>query len=239
VVDVDSNNEDVIVRLLKIRDNIPIQRGENSVIYALLSQMNNLMYGNRTLTQSLDPYFVVRDEQLHLYLQQFRDVDVQNRNTYTLEDGLYIGRKELGRIATKFNKVIICFITGKFTNNKVLAKVLTRHAGIYFHNDETHVYNAHLPLLRVCIAYYNKFVNQDSPITEDSTIEFILSALLKNKAVIGLVICKSEVTSLLFKTNRNPSYVDDKLDQEMKMNFTPKTFKTNKIFKNKLMILTY
>jgi hypothetical protein len=88
--DVDSNNEVAIDRLLKIIDNIPMHRDNNSVIYALLSQMNPQRCGHRTLTQSLDSYFILRDLQLQLYLQQFRDIDFQNRNTYTLEDGLYI-----------------------------------------------------------------------------------------------------------------------------------------------------
>jgi hypothetical protein len=38
-----------------------------------------------------------------------------------------------------------------------------------------------------------------------------------------LVICRNEVTSLLFKINRNLGYVDDKLDQQFNMKFTPKT----------------
>jgi hypothetical protein len=92
-------------------------------------------------------------------------------------------------------------------------------------NDETHTkaLSFTLPLLEECINYYNKFVNQDSPITKDSTMESILSALLKNVDVIALVICKSEVTSLLFKTNKSSGYVDDKLDQQFNMKFTPKT----------------
>jgi hypothetical protein len=67
VVDVGSNNEDAIDRLLKIRDNIPMHRDENPVIYPLLSQMNPQRYGNRTLAQTPDPYFIVRDQQLQLF----------------------------------------------------------------------------------------------------------------------------------------------------------------------------
>jgi hypothetical protein len=93
VVDLDSNNEDAIDRLLKIRDNIPMHRDENSVMYALLSQINPQIYGNRTLAQTLDSYFILRDTRLQLYLQQFRNIYVQNRNIYSLEDGLHIGRK--------------------------------------------------------------------------------------------------------------------------------------------------
>jgi hypothetical protein len=40
VLDVDDNYEDVVDRLLKLRDNIPMHQDENSIIYALLSQMN-------------------------------------------------------------------------------------------------------------------------------------------------------------------------------------------------------
>jgi hypothetical protein len=54
-------------------------------------------------------------------------------------------------------------------------------------------------------------------------MEMILSALLKNVDVIALVICRSEVTSLLFKNNRSSGYVDDKLEQQFKMKFTPQT----------------
>jgi hypothetical protein len=54
-------------------------------------------------------------------------------------------------------------------------------------------------------------------------MEMILSALLKNVDVIVLVICRSEVTSLLFKNNKTPGYVDDKLEQQFKMKFTPQT----------------
>jgi hypothetical protein len=98
--------------------------------------MNPQRYGDRILVLSSDPYFIMREEQLQLYLQQFRDIDVQNRHTFILEDGLYIGRKGLGPIATKFNKVIIGFITGKYTTKKVL----TRRVAIYFPNSRHHFY---------------------------------------------------------------------------------------------------
>jgi hypothetical protein len=54
-------------------------------------------------------------------------------------------------------------------------------------------------------------------------MEFIISALLNNPDVIALVICRSQVTSLLFKNNTTPGYVDDKLEQRFKMKFTPQT----------------
>jgi glucose-6-phosphate dehydrogenase assembly protein OpcA len=72
--------------------------------------MNPHRYGNMIFSQFFHPYFVVRNDKLQLYLQQLRDIDVQNRNTFILEDGLYIGRKGLGPIASKLNKVIICFL---------------------------------------------------------------------------------------------------------------------------------
>jgi hypothetical protein len=109
-----------------------------------------------------------------------------------------------------------------------ISKSLFHRSFKHYHtyvNNETHTNALHfrLPLLRVCIKYYNKFVNQDSPITEDSTMKYILLALLKYVDVIALVLSRSEVTSLLFKKNRSSGYVDDKLDQQLKMKFTPQT----------------
>jgi hypothetical protein len=54
-------------------------------------------------------------------------------------------------------------------------------------------------------------------------MEFILSALLNNAAIIALVICRNEITSLLFKYNSASGSVDDKLDQQINMKFTHKT----------------
>jgi hypothetical protein len=185
----------------------------------------------------------LRDSQLQLHLQQFTQIDIQNRNIYTLENELYIGRKGLGPMAIKFKKVTICFQTRKYIISKNFGEILTRHAGVYFPDNRHHFYISHtvfkhqfkkyhnfvydenyanrvqLPSLRTCITYYDKFINQDPPITEDSTIEFILSALLNNADVIVLVICKTEVTSLLFKTNISSRYVDDKLDQQFNMKY--------------------
>jgi hypothetical protein len=56
---------------------------------------------------------MLHDQQIQIYIQQFRDIEVLNNNSYTLEDGLYIGRGGLGYIATKFIKVIIFFDTEK------------------------------------------------------------------------------------------------------------------------------
>jgi hypothetical protein len=49
---------------------------------------------------------------------------------------LHIGRKGLGPIATKFNKVITCFITGNYSTKKVLA----RRGVIYFPDSRHHFY---------------------------------------------------------------------------------------------------
>jgi hypothetical protein len=76
------------------------------------------------------------NEQLQLYLQQFRDTDVQNRNTYTLEDGLYIRRKGLPAITTNFRKVIICFQTGRRT----VEKILVRRVAVFFLDNRHHFY---------------------------------------------------------------------------------------------------
>jgi hypothetical protein len=88
----------------------------------------------------------------------------------------------------------------------------------YHINNPDYVSTVRLPLLNACIAYYNKFINQDFSITEDLTMEFILLALLNNTAVIAFIICRNEVTSLLFKNNSTSGYVDDKLDQQISLN---------------------
>jgi hypothetical protein len=62
-----------------------MHKDENSVIYALLSQINPQRNGGEVLTQT-DPYFLLQDHQLQLYLQQFRDNDFQNRHVVNLED---------------------------------------------------------------------------------------------------------------------------------------------------------
>jgi hypothetical protein len=48
--------------------------------------------------------------------------------------------------------------------------------------------------------------------------------LLNNADVIALIICWNEVTALLFKYNKDRGNVDDKLDLQINMKFTPKTF---------------
>jgi hypothetical protein len=154
---------------------------------------------------------------------------------------LNIGRRGLGNIATKFKKVIICFETGKcdvkrrllrragifFSDNKhhfYISETTFRHSLKQNHNyinDENNANKAHLQLLYVCIAYYNKFINQNLPITEDSTIEFIYSALLNNADAILLLFVEVKLLYYLFKYNRYLGYADYKLDQQINMKFTP------------------
>jgi hypothetical protein len=66
--------------------------------------------------------------------------------------------------------------------------------------------------LDTCIEYYKKFGNNNPPITKNMTIESLIRNFLNNANNIALIINLSEVTSLLFKDNRNPGYEDAKLD---------------------------
>jgi hypothetical protein len=54
----------------------------------------------------------LNDYNLQGYLQNFRTYDFENRGTYNINNRLYIGRAGLGPIATRFEKLIICFETG-------------------------------------------------------------------------------------------------------------------------------
>jgi hypothetical protein len=74
----------------------------------------------------------------------------------------------------------------------------------------------------MCIIYYGNFIDPDPPITEDSTMEFILTCLLNNADVIALIIYNNEVTLLLFKDNRNSDNVDEKIEYQTDMKSTPK-----------------
>jgi hypothetical protein len=91
-----------------------------------------------------------------------------------------------------------------------------------------------VPPLNTCFAYYNKFIDPDALITENSTIEFILTSLLNNGDVVALIICTEEITSLLFKANINPGYVDDKRDYQTDMTLAHKLFYYNLVLKKKL-----
>jgi hypothetical protein len=51
----------------------------------------------------------------------------------------------------------------------------------------------------------------------------LLTNFLNNADNIALVINLNEVTSLMFKRNRNPGYVDAKIDYQTSMDFTPHT----------------
>jgi hypothetical protein len=84
------------------------------------------------------------------------------------------------------------------------------------------VNNRSLLLLNTCIEYYNTFINSDTPITGDSTLEHILKALLSKVDVIALVIYRTEVTSLLFNEYSASGYVDDKIDHQPDFKYTPK-----------------
>jgi hypothetical protein len=79
-----------------------------------------------------------------------------------------------------------------------------------------------LEALNECITYYNKFIDRDPLITENSILEFILICLLNNADVIALIIYVGEVVLLLFKVHISPDYVDERIDYETNMIYTPK-----------------
>jgi hypothetical protein len=107
-----------------------------------------------------------------------------------LKDGLFIGRNELGFIATKFGKVIICFETG---GGNVKGKLIKRTV-LFFLNIDHHFYltgrkykylfkkyydiinnddlinTPKLPPLNESITNYNNFIDPNPPITKNSTI---------------------------------------------------------------------
>jgi hypothetical protein len=184
------------------------------------------------------------------YLEQFRVNDYKGRGVYSVDNGLFIEREGLGPIARKFGKMIICFETGTVFVTKSKQTKLTRRAALFFpdmnHNfyvieralklslDKYHCYinlpieksgkiNAHKLLpVHTCIEYYSKFGNNEPPITLDTSIESLLTNFLNNADNIALIININEVTSLIFKTSKNPGYLDSKLDYQINMNFTPK-----------------
>jgi hypothetical protein len=53
-------------------------------------------------------------------------------------------------------------------------------------------------------------------------MEFILTSLLNNTDVITLIMFLNEVTSLLFNSNRNSGYVDERIDYKTDMKYTLK-----------------
>jgi hypothetical protein len=64
---VDGNNEDAIDRLLKVRDNVPMHCDKNSIIYAVLSQLNPKRWGGKTLAYTYDPYNLLNNYNLQGY----------------------------------------------------------------------------------------------------------------------------------------------------------------------------
>jgi hypothetical protein len=101
-IDLDNNNEDAIDRLLK---------DQNSIINAVLSQLNPKRWGGEILAHTYDPYNLLSNYNLQGYLERFRTDDKNSRNAYNVKNRLFIGRAGLGPIATRYKKLIICFET--------------------------------------------------------------------------------------------------------------------------------
>jgi hypothetical protein len=141
----------------------------------------------------------LNDSRLQTYAELIRDCDYENRNTNNMRDGLYIGRRGLGRIVTKFGKVIIYFETGGASINRELIKRTaiffpnisydfyvgeTKYKDSFkkYHdivNNDGQINTPKLPSLNECDAYYNKFIYSDPPVTENSMLKYILTCLLK------------------------------------------------------------
>jgi hypothetical protein len=127
IIDVDNNNEDAIDRLLKVRDKVPMYKDNNSIIYAVLSQLNPLKWGGDTLAHTYDTYYLLNNYNLQDYLEQFRVNDKNSTGAYNVDNGLYIGRGGLGPISTRFGKLIMCFETGAvFVTKKTKKTYKTR-----------------------------------------------------------------------------------------------------------------
>jgi hypothetical protein len=95
---------------------------KNSIIYAVLSQLNPKRLGGETLAHTYDPYNLLNNYNLQSYLERFRVDDKNSRGMYNVDNRLYIGRGGLGPIATKFGKLIICFETGTVFDTKKTKK---------------------------------------------------------------------------------------------------------------------
>jgi hypothetical protein len=160
---------------------------------------------------------------------------------------LFIGRGGLRLVATRFGKLIMRFETETVFVTKSKQRRLTRGAALFFPNMNHNLYviekifrltlnkyhyfinslnensgkiNAHKLLpVSSCIEYYSKFGNNEP----HTIIESLLTTFLNNADNIALIINTNEVTSLMFKTNRNPGYGETTLDYQTNMNFTPKT----------------
>jgi hypothetical protein len=78
--------------------------------------------------------------------------------------------------------------------------LFVRRTSVFFPNISHYIINNggcvnifKLLLLNKFITYYNNFINPVPPITEDSTIEFILECLWNNTDIIALIICADEI----------------------------------------------
>jgi hypothetical protein len=125
---------------------------------------------------------------------------------------------------TKCGKVIICFETWGVNVSRDLVRGISVffpninhhfYVGEIFYkysfkkyygivNDEERVNSPKLPELNTYITYYNNFTDPNSPITKYNDRIYI--------STIALIICRNEVTSLMFKANINPGYVNEKID---------------------------
>jgi hypothetical protein len=65
IIDFDRNKEDMIDTLLKLRDNVLMEKDVNSVMYELLSQINPQRYENKTLMHTYDPYYFLNDQEFN------------------------------------------------------------------------------------------------------------------------------------------------------------------------------
>jgi hypothetical protein len=106
IVDVDSYHMDAIDGLLKIREKLKVYRDKNSIIYAVLSQLNPKRWGGNFLAHTYDPYNLLNNYHLLDYLEQFRVNDYNTRVSYNPDNGLFIGRGRLDPIAIKFWEMI-------------------------------------------------------------------------------------------------------------------------------------
>jgi hypothetical protein len=74
------------------------------------------------------------------YLEEFRVDHYNNRGAYNVDNELYIGRGRLTLIATKFEKVIICFESGTVFVRKSEKRKLMRRAVIFFPDMNNNFY---------------------------------------------------------------------------------------------------
>jgi hypothetical protein len=67
-----------------------------------------------------------------IIFEHFRVNDYNSRSVYIIDNGLFIERGGLGRITTKFGKMIIRFETGTVFVTKSWKKRLTRRVALFF-----------------------------------------------------------------------------------------------------------